>query len=239
MPKQETAERRHESIEPQPGIDSSRLLAADPSRPSTWPQPTPRRKGPTFPPGGSRQRPPRGSGRPLGRASGRSRSQVRRAPGDPVVFVRDRLDGPSRGHVGRSHDVKLHRSDGEGASSSSASRLADAARSRKTLQDSARLPSYCGPWNHKSRSSSQRWRCGCGRSWRPGRGRVRFGTEQRLKSASAEDYPEAKRRLDFIVRNAGDRLYDIKCPGGHYTLKTAPEITRAIRRTAADQVSLA
>ena len=63
--------------------------------------------------------------------------------------------------------------------------------------------------------------------------------EQRLKSASAENYPEAKRRLDFIVRNAGDRLYDIKCPGGHYTLKTAPEITRAIRRAAGDQVSLA
>ena len=63
--------------------------------------------------------------------------------------------------------------------------------------------------------------------------------EQRLKSASAEDYPEAKRRLDYIVRNAGDRLYDIKCPAGHYTLKTAPEITRAIRRTSGDQVSLA
>ena len=63
--------------------------------------------------------------------------------------------------------------------------------------------------------------------------------EQRLESASAEDYPEAKRRLDSIVRNAGDRLYDIKCPGGHYTLKTAPEITRAIRRAAGDQVSLA
>jgi hypothetical protein len=59
--------------------------------------------------------------------------------------------------------------------------------------------------------------------------------EQRLKSASAEGYPEAKRRLDFIVRNAGDRLYDIRCPGGHYTLKTAPEITRAIRRAAADK----
>ena len=63
--------------------------------------------------------------------------------------------------------------------------------------------------------------------------------EQRLKSASAEDHPEAKRRLDYIVRNAGDRLYDIKCPAGHYTLKTAPEITRAIRGTAGDQVSLA
>jgi hypothetical protein len=57
--------------------------------------------------------------------------------------------------------------------------------------------------------------------------------EQRLKSASAEQ------RLDFIVRNAGDRLYDIKCPAGHYTLKTSPEITRAIRRAAGDQVSLA
>ena len=60
-----------------------------------------------------------------------------------------------------------------------------------------------------------------------------------VKSASAEGYPEAKRRLDFIVRNAGDRLYDIKCPAGHYTLKTSPEITRAIRRAAGDQVSLA
>jgi hypothetical protein len=27
--------------------------------------------------------------------------------------------------------------------------------------------------------------------------------EQRLESASAEDYPEAKRRHDFIVRNPG------------------------------------
>ena len=63
--------------------------------------------------------------------------------------------------------------------------------------------------------------------------------EQRLTSASAEDYPEAKRRLDYIVCIAGDRLYDIKCPAGHYTLKTAPEIARAIRRTAGDQVSLA
>ena len=62
---------------------------------------------------------------------------------------------------------------------------------------------------------------------------------QRLESASAEDYPEAKRRLDFIERNTGDRLYDIKCPGGHYTLKTGHQIYRAIRRAAGDQVSLA
>ena len=29
---------------------------------------------------------------------------------------------------------------------------------------------------------------------------------QRLKSASAEDYPEVKWRLEFIVRNAGERF---------------------------------
>jgi hypothetical protein len=63
--------------------------------------------------------------------------------------------------------------------------------------------------------------------------------EQRLASASVADYPEAKRRRDAIVRNAGDRFYDIKCPQGHYTLKTAPEITRAICQAAGDQVSLA
>lgn len=63
--------------------------------------------------------------------------------------------------------------------------------------------------------------------------------EQRLASASADDYPEAKRRHDFIVRNAGDRLYDIKCPDGHYTLKTAPQITKAIRQTAGKWVTLA
>jgi hypothetical protein len=62
--------------------------------------------------------------------------------------------------------------------------------------------------------------------------------EQRVGSASAEDYPEAKRRLDAVVRNAGDRFYDIRCPQGHYTLQAAPEITRAIRKAPGDQVSL-
>jgi hypothetical protein len=63
--------------------------------------------------------------------------------------------------------------------------------------------------------------------------------EQRLASASAQEYPQAKQRLDAIVRNAGDRFYDLKCPRGHYTLKTAPEITRAIRRAPGNQVTLA
>jgi ribosomal protein S27E len=62
--------------------------------------------------------------------------------------------------------------------------------------------------------------------------------QQHLASAAADDRPEAQRRLDLILRNAGDRFYDIKCPRGHYTLKTAPEITKAIRTTAGDQVTL-
>ena len=51
----------------------------------------------------------------------------------------------------------------------------------------------------------------------------------------------AKWRRDFIRAQCvqRDRFYDIKCPGGHYTLKTAPEITRAICRAAGDRVSLA
>jgi hypothetical protein len=63
--------------------------------------------------------------------------------------------------------------------------------------------------------------------------------QDRLAAASADDHAEAQRRLDAILRDAGDRFYDIKCPQGHYTLKTAPKITKAIRAAAGDQVTLA
>jgi hypothetical protein len=62
---------------------------------------------------------------------------------------------------------------------------------------------------------------------------------QQLEPASAEDYPEAKRRRDYIWLSADDTLYDIKCRCGHYTLTTAPEITRAIRRAKGGWASLA
>jgi len=64
------------------------------------------------------------------------------------------------------------------------------------------------------------------------------GTEQRLTSASAAD-PEARRRRDFVLSHPGDRFYDIKCPNGHFTLRTAPQIFSAIRRAPGDQVILA
>jgi hypothetical protein len=63
-------------------------------------------------------------------------------------------------------------------------------------------------------------------------------TEQRLASASAQDRPEASRRREFVLSHPGDRLYDIKCPNGHNTLTTAPLITKAIRRTPGNWVTL-
>jgi hypothetical protein len=68
--------------------------------------------------------------------------------------------------------------------------------------------------------------------------------QQRLAATSAEDaegaegHAEAQRRLDNLLRHPGDRFYDIKCPQGHYTLVTAPEITKAIRSATGDQVTL-
>jgi len=64
------------------------------------------------------------------------------------------------------------------------------------------------------------------------------GTEPRLASASAEDQPEAGRRRRFVLSHPGDRFYDIKCPNGHNTLTTAPEITKVIRRTPGNWVTL-
>jgi hypothetical protein len=62
--------------------------------------------------------------------------------------------------------------------------------------------------------------------------------ETRLASASAQDQPEARRRRSYILSHAGDRIYDIECPAGHLTLRSAPEISQAIRRTPGGWVTL-
>jgi hypothetical protein len=63
--------------------------------------------------------------------------------------------------------------------------------------------------------------------------------EQELASASSPaGADEARARLEFIRRNAGELLYDLPCHQGHYTLATAPQITRALRRAKGDWVSL-
>ena len=63
--------------------------------------------------------------------------------------------------------------------------------------------------------------------------------EQELASAnSAAGADEARARLEFIRRHAGEVMYDLPCHRGHYTLATAPQITRAMRRAKGDWVSL-
>jgi hypothetical protein len=63
--------------------------------------------------------------------------------------------------------------------------------------------------------------------------------EQELASASSPaGADEARERLEFIRRHAGELIYDLPCHRGHYTLATAPQITEALRRARGDKVSL-
>jgi hypothetical protein len=63
--------------------------------------------------------------------------------------------------------------------------------------------------------------------------------EQELATASSSaGADEARARLEFIRRHVGELLYDLPCHQGHYTLATAPQITRALRRAKGDWVSL-
>ena len=59
-----------------------------------------------------------------------------------------------------------------------------------------------------------------------------------ITSASVEDLEEAQARLDFVKRNIGELIYDIRCRRGHATLRTGPQIARALRRTPGRWVSL-
>jgi hypothetical protein len=63
--------------------------------------------------------------------------------------------------------------------------------------------------------------------------------EQELASASSPGgADEARARLEFIRRHAGELMYDLPCHQGHYTLATAPQITRVLRRAKGGWVSL-
>lgn len=54
--------------------------------------------------------------------------------------------------------------------------------------------------------------------------------QQDMTSASVEDLEEAQARLGFVRRNIGELIYDIRCRRGHSTLRTGPQIARALRR---------
>ena len=63
--------------------------------------------------------------------------------------------------------------------------------------------------------------------------------EQELATAdSTAGADEALTRLEFIRHHIGEVVYDLPCDRGHYTLATAPQITRALRQAKGDGVSL-
>jgi hypothetical protein len=63
--------------------------------------------------------------------------------------------------------------------------------------------------------------------------------EQDLALASTDHLAEAQARFDFVNRNVGEVIYDLRCLRGHSTLRTAAQITRALRRTPGRWVTLA
>lgn len=54
--------------------------------------------------------------------------------------------------------------------------------------------------------------------------------ELRLAQQQAATSPQARDRVETVKRSLGELIYDIHCPRGHSTLRTAPQITRALRR---------
>lgn len=62
--------------------------------------------------------------------------------------------------------------------------------------------------------------------------------ERDLALASVEDRAQAQARFDFVNRNIGEIIYDLRCRRGHSTLCTGHQITRALRHTPGRWVSL-
>jgi hypothetical protein len=63
--------------------------------------------------------------------------------------------------------------------------------------------------------------------------------EQALASACLDNRAEAQARFDFVSRNVGEVIYDIRCQRGHSTLRTVRQVTQALRRTPGRWVNLA
>ena len=67
---------------------------------------------------------------------------------------------------------------------------------------------------------------------------VRLAEQQIARASTAVEEAEATARLRFIKRHIGELMYDLPCPRGHHTMATAPQITRAVRKSRSDSVRL-
>jgi hypothetical protein len=63
-----------------------------------------------------------------------------------------------------------------------------------------------------------------------------------LRRAQAEraehPSPEAGERVDFLRRHLGELIHDLRCRNGHRTLRTVPQLVRAIRHSQGRWVDL-
>jgi hypothetical protein len=62
---------------------------------------------------------------------------------------------------------------------------------------------------------------------------------RRIVERQLADNPGAagQARLDFVIDNSSDPIYDLRCRRGHSTLRTTPQITKAMVRTPGDWVT--
>jgi RNA polymerase subunit RPABC4/transcription elongation factor Spt4 len=58
-----------------------------------------------------------------------------------------------------------------------------------------------------------------------------------LSAGSPADRAAVQDRLDFLNDHLSELIYDLRCRRGHSTLRTAPQIVRAMRRTPGDWVA--
>lgn len=72
----------------------------------------------------------------------------------------------------------------------------------------------------------------------PGGWAIQLRLAEQEVAAAAEDRQEARARIDFLGRHFGELIYDIRCRRGHSTLRTEPQISRAVRHAKGRWVNL-
>jgi hypothetical protein len=55
--------------------------------------------------------------------------------------------------------------------------------------------------------------------------------QRQLADPGDPGHAQAEARLEFLRKNLGELMYDLRCRRGHVTLATTPGIVRAMRRT--------
>jgi hypothetical protein len=65
----------------------------------------------------------------------------------------------------------------------------------------------------------------------------RIGERELAEATDALTRDRAQEKIEFIDRSSAELIYDLRCPRGHGMLRTAPQITRAMTRSAGEWVS--